>query len=584
MQILRVSVLLASLVFVAVACTSNGPEAEAGTTGAPDASGPKRCGRAGDLCAVGDPCEGAPDCESGVCRRGVCRVANIADNEKNRDETDVDCGGESAPACDDGKRCAINDDCKSGVCKNEVCQAPGPNDGVKNGDETGVDCGGPTESTPRCTEGQGCLSDSDCDRLKCDVGGTGKCLPASHDDGIKNLDETDVDCGGPGAAKRCAVGQACQQTSDCDAVRCNEATHTCDPPSADDGIKNGTETDVDCGGGAPTNAKRCAADQLCTTHSDCASQGCDDRGRCAVGRTCTQKLGGRTCGPGEVVNGEPAPGHESCCVRVPIPGTDKRMDKYMITAGRMRQFVMQQDGKIRDWVSQANIPGWQPAWNALVPNSIAEADIQLGAYWTGAPNDSNGAQSKRSCDADWSGGHTYWTNNPGETPSDYTKDESDVKALNCVGWHLARAFCAYEGGRLPTRGEMIAAYKNGGATSYPWGNAFDNNRLSHQYNYNFPYNPNRRMRGSGAGAYVADIAVFIAPPGRFPAGANSVGAQDIAGNLLPWVNDAPYRFMWTYSWERHTDQANQLPDQNWQSAWPGEPNGYYAIGARCAYD
>jgi len=522
---------------------------------------------------------------TGVCRRGVCRIAFAADNEQNHDETDVDCGGESAPACDDGKHCLVGEDCKSGVCKDEICQPPSPNDGVKNGDETGVDCGGPTESTPRCGEGQGCLSDADCDALKCDVDGSGKCLPASHDDGIKNLGETDVDCGGPGSAKRCAVGQACVETSDCDAVRCNPTTHTCDPPSPNDGIKNGTETDVDCGGGAPTNAKRCAADQMCKTHSDCESLGCDDRGRCAVGRTCTQKLGGRTCGPGEVVNNEPAATHESCCVRVPIPGhAGKRMDKYQVTAGRMRQFVLQQQGKIRDW-AKANVPGWPDGWNALVPNSIQEADIQLGAYWTGAPNDADGAQSKRSCDADWSGGHTYWTNNPGETPSDYTKDELDVKALNCVGWHLARAFCAYEGGRLPTTAEIRAAYKNVTATAYPWGNSFDNSRLSHLFNYNFPFKPNRRTRLDKNGApYVADIAVFVAPPGRFPSGANSVGAQDIAGNLLEWTNDAAYRFIWTYSWEGHDDSRNAVKDQNWQTSWPGEPNGYYAIGFRCAYD
>ena len=35
---------------------------------------------------------------------------------KNGDETDVDCGGKSAPACDDMKACLVKDDCKSGVC------------------------------------------------------------------------------------------------------------------------------------------------------------------------------------------------------------------------------------------------------------------------------------------------------------------------------------------------------------------------------------------------------------------------------------------------------------------------------------
>lgn len=57
---------------------------------------------------------------------------------------------------------------------------------------------------------------------------------------------------------------------------------------------------------------------------------------------------------------------------------------------------------------------------------------------------------------------------------------------------------------------------------------------------------------------------------------------EIAGNLLHWTNNAEYQFLWTISWEGH-GSANPYT-QDWKSAWPGEPNGYYAIGGRCAYD
>ncbi len=45
-------------------------------------------------------------------------------------------------------------------------------------------------------------------------------------------------------------------------------------PTCSDGVKNGSESDVDCGGSCP----RCANDKLCTTRTDCVG------GLCAGGR------------------------------------------------------------------------------------------------------------------------------------------------------------------------------------------------------------------------------------------------------------------------------------------------------------
>ena len=79
---------------------------------------------------------------------------------------------------------------------------PTCNDGIKNGNETGVDCGG-------------------------------NCPPCSTcNDGIKNGNETGVDCGG-----------SCPPCSTCN-----------------DGIKNGNETGVDCGGSCPPcNLEYCSS-------------------------------------------------------------------------------------------------------------------------------------------------------------------------------------------------------------------------------------------------------------------------------------------------------------------------------------
>jgi hypothetical protein len=49
-------------------------------------------------------------------------------------------------------------------------------------------------------------------------------------------------------------------------------------PSCSDGVKNGLETDTDCGGPCAT---RCADGKGCTKHQDCASGICSTAGTCA---------------------------------------------------------------------------------------------------------------------------------------------------------------------------------------------------------------------------------------------------------------------------------------------------------------
>jgi hypothetical protein len=115
---------------------------------------------------------------------------------------------------------------------------------IQNQGETGVDCGGPCTACgggscgPANFQGQ-CTADSQCGTLyagsndcRSSAGGVCYCGTsvcgcvaggATCSDGIKNQTETGVDCGGP-----CA---ACPPAATCS-----------------DGIKNQTETGVDCGG------------------------------------------------------------------------------------------------------------------------------------------------------------------------------------------------------------------------------------------------------------------------------------------------------------------------------------------------
>lgn len=100
-------------------------------------------------------------------------------------------------------------------------------------------CGGPCQP---CATGYLCEVDGDCLDKKC-VGG--KCQAPTCDDGLYNGDEEDVDCGGPTCGP-CADGQSCLWPSDCQSSVC--VAGKCQAPTCFDGTKNGTETGPDCGG------------------------------------------------------------------------------------------------------------------------------------------------------------------------------------------------------------------------------------------------------------------------------------------------------------------------------------------------
>lgn len=111
----------------------------------------------------GAACESDNDCKSLSCQSGKCTAvagSNPNDAKKNGDETDVDCGGSSAPGCEDGKACKVETDCKSGACASGLCKTATHDDGVKNLDETDVDCGG--DGASKCASGKGCSVDGDC--------------------------------------------------------------------------------------------------------------------------------------------------------------------------------------------------------------------------------------------------------------------------------------------------------------------------------------------------------------------------------------------------------------------------------------
>jgi hypothetical protein len=97
---------------------------------------------------------------------------------------------------------------------------------------------------------------------------------ASCTDGVRDGQETGVDCGG--GCPPCADGQPCGGASDCVSGLCSAGT--CAPtPSCFDGVRNQGESDVDCGGPCPG----CDVGGLCTVGNDCRTRHCK-AGRCLL--------------------------------------------------------------------------------------------------------------------------------------------------------------------------------------------------------------------------------------------------------------------------------------------------------------
>jgi len=418
--------------------------------------------------------------------------------------------------------------------------------------------------------------------------------PATASDGLKNADETDVDCGGTSGIK-CADTKGCAVAEDCTSGVCKESA--CRAPSSSDGVKNGDETDVDCGG---TSGIKCASGKSCKAHADCALDGCM-AGKCSLGRSCRQRFGGSTCGAGEV--GGLGTNHEDCCTAPLVPrpaaaGGAFKLDKYLITAGRMRAFIEATGGNVRAWAKENPKllpPEWKTEWEASVPANEVDLVQLLGsgqgknAYW-GKEGQANG------CYVAGKGAPTYWHPKDkleayaGDMERAFTQDELDQKTMNCAPRAMFVAFCAWDGGRLPTIDEWRYAVRGGKTEAeqlFPWGNPGADPqgeiklRASYNKNYAFPLvgRPGSKVDDSGL---PWDRAFEVAAPGRFPLGAGPYGHQDLLGLTETFVastgNNAGVGGVRQYAfqegfygvvkygglhlWDRHTS--------------------HYAISARCA--
>jgi plastocyanin len=224
---------------------------------------------AGQVCdGIGNcvQCVDSSQCAGGLCQANACVGPNCTDQTKNGSETGIDCGGPVCNACADGEGCGVNTDCTNKICTGNICQAPTCADRTTNGAETDIDCGG--GNCPQCSDGKSCAGGGDCLSKVC-TGSPLVCQVPTCIDGVKNGPETDADCGGICTTK-CGAGKGCGVNADCTGGICT--SNTCEP-TCTDGEQDGTETDIDCGGGCPST---CGLGKGCSIGGDCATGICTD--------------------------------------------------------------------------------------------------------------------------------------------------------------------------------------------------------------------------------------------------------------------------------------------------------------------
>ncbi len=243
----------------------------------------------------------------------------------------------------------------------------------------------------------------------------------------------------------------------------------------------------------------------------------------------------QTSGPGRSNCGSGDGGVESCCASLEVTGgtydrtyvndgdggtgesdpasvSGFRLDKYEVTVGRFRAFVVDvllPDGGLAwtpppgsgvhghlnggNGLANGASPGtYEPGWVATDNVNIAPTNAHLAC---GYP-------------------FTTWTSAPGA---------EENRPINCANWYEAYAFCIWDGGFLPSESEWEYAAAGGSdQREFPWGDA---------------------TSGAACSATTCEYAIDsccsgnIAPVGTAALGGGAWGQLDLMGNLQEWNLD-----------------------------------------------
>jgi sulfatase modifying factor 1 len=208
---------------------------------------------------------------------------------------------------------------------------------------------------------------------------------------------------------------------------------------------------------------------------------------------------------------------DDCCTTRSVPGgsfalgddesaLDDRvdefgLDEFEVTVGRFRKFVDNYFGPPQPEAGQHSFivaSGWRGQWDTLIAADADELAAGLSCHDTQAT----------------------WTSEPGD---------NEARPMNCVTWYEAFAFCAWDGGRLPTETEWEFAASGGDeAREFPWGSDAPD--------------PDFALFECDGRPVDDCTASDLLPVGSKPAGAGRYFQVDLAGSVAEWVLDwhAPY--------------------------------------------
>jgi formylglycine-generating enzyme required for sulfatase activity len=264
---------------------------------------------------------------------------------------------------------------------------------------------------------------------------------------------------------------------------------------------------------------------------------------------------------------------ESCCASTKVPGgtynrsndatapatvSDFRLDRFEITVGRFRAFV-------------AAYPGSKPKAGAGAHTLIAGSGWDI-AWDSNLPADQSALMGAVKCSSTF------------QTWKDNVVAANENLPMNCISWFEAFAFCAWDGGRLPTEAEWNYAATGGNEQrQYPWGSAT-------------PDAAHAVYDCTGDGSAAGNCAFTdILTVGSKPTGDGRWGQADLAGSMWEWNLDgykSPYSTQCNNCANMEIASSRVVRGGGWNSDAPGLPSAFRGddapadrkdfIGARCA--